>query len=207
MVARRTSLAIVGMLPLLALAAEVSTVIRNLSYADAEAADDWMRKWMQAPAGERGAKKMLYVGRFADPYYFTLDEISWVPEGDQVERFQEVRVPTGFVTDFASVPRLFWSLLRPDGVYSYAAVIHDYLYWEQPCDRILADEIFKLCMEEFNIDAATVATLHAAVRIGGEPAWKENSKLKALGRRRVIKKAPQDPKIKWDQWQSMPDVF
>ena len=150
---------------------------------------------------------MLYVGRFADPYYFTLDEILWTPEGDQVERFQKVRVPVGFVTDFASVPRLFWSLLRPDGEYSYAAVIHDYLYWEQPCDRILADEIFKLCMEEFKIGGATVASIYAAVRIGGASAWEENAKLKALGKRRVLKKTPKDPKIRWEQWQSMPDVF
>lgn len=207
MVTRRTLLAIAGIFPLLALAAEVSEITRNPAYADPDAADDWMRKWMQTRVGVRGAEKMLYVGRFADAYYFTLDEISWVPEGDQVERFQKVRVPIGFVTDFASIPRLFWSFLRPDGIYSYAAVIHDYLYWEQPCDRILADEIFKLCMEEFKIDGATVASVYAAVRLGGESAWQENAKLKALGKRRVLKKTPDDPKIRWEQWQSMPDVF
>jgi hypothetical protein len=207
MVTRRTSLAIAGIFPLFALAAEDSDVARNPSYADVDAADNWMSRWMHARAGERGAEGMLYVGRFADPYYFTLDEILWTPEGDQIGRFQQVRVPIGFVTDFASIPRVFWSLLRPDGEYSYAAVIHDFLYWEQSCDRISADEIFKFCMEEFKIGSTTVESIYAAVRIGGESAWQENAKAKALGKRRVLKRTPKDPKIRWEQWQSMPEVF
>jgi hypothetical protein len=36
-------------------------------------------------------------------------------------------VPAGFLTDFASVPRLFWPILPlSDAVYDKAAVIHDY---------------------------------------------------------------------------------
>ena len=54
--------------------------------------------------------------------------ISWRP-GDGQSRYPPVVVPTGFVTDLASIPRVFWSVLRPDGEYAYAAVIHDYLYW------------------------------------------------------------------------------
>lgn len=207
MIDRRTSLAIAGLLPFFALASQNSEVVRDPAYADVDAADNWMLRWMQAQPRARGAEGMLYIGRFADPYYFTLDEILWTPEGDQVERLQKVRVPIGFVTDFASVPRVFWSLLRPDGEYSYAAVIHDYLYWEQPCDRVLADEILKLCMEEFKIASGTVASIYAAVRIGGESAWEQNAKLRALGKRRVLKRTPKDPKIRWEQWQSMPDVF
>jgi len=39
-----------------------------------------------------------------------------------------IQVPAGFVTDFASVPKLFWNILPPTGAYGKAAVIHDYLY-------------------------------------------------------------------------------
>ncbi len=39
-----------------------------------------------------------------------------------------IHVPAGFVTDLASVPRIFWTLLPPDGKYAKAAIIHDYLY-------------------------------------------------------------------------------
>lgn len=38
-----------------------------------------------------------------------------------------IRVPEGFITDGASVPRLFWLLLPPWGEYGQAAVLHDYL--------------------------------------------------------------------------------
>lgn len=36
-------------------------------------------------------------------------------------------VPDTFVTDLASVPRLFWTLFPADGKWEKAAVIHDYL--------------------------------------------------------------------------------
>lgn len=39
-----------------------------------------------------------------------------------------VNVPEKFHTDFASVPRAFWTLFPPTGTYARAAVIHDYLY-------------------------------------------------------------------------------
>ncbi len=37
-------------------------------------------------------------------------------------------VPSGFETDFASIPRPIWNLLPPTGKYGKAAVVHDYLY-------------------------------------------------------------------------------
>jgi hypothetical protein len=38
-----------------------------------------------------------------------------------------IEAPAGMVTDGASVPRIFWSLLPTWGSYSRAAAIHDYL--------------------------------------------------------------------------------
>lgn len=40
---------------------------------------------------------------------------------------QRFEVPRGFVTDLASVPRLFWMALPPCGNYTPAAVVHDYI--------------------------------------------------------------------------------
>lgn len=41
-------------------------------------------------------------------------------------------IPVGFITDFASVPRSFWSIFPPyDSRYAKAAVIHDYGYQSQ----------------------------------------------------------------------------
>ena len=39
-----------------------------------------------------------------------------------------IKVPAGFVTDFASVPEVLWDILPPTGKYGKAAVVHDYLY-------------------------------------------------------------------------------
>ncbi|EGB99542.1 MULTISPECIES: DUF1353 domain-containing protein [Pseudomonas] len=38
-----------------------------------------------------------------------------------------VDVPAGFITDGASVPRPFWSMIPPWGTYGQAAIVHDYL--------------------------------------------------------------------------------
>jgi hypothetical protein len=38
-----------------------------------------------------------------------------------------VNVPDGYLTDGASVPRIFWSIIPPWGAYGQAAVVHDIL--------------------------------------------------------------------------------
>ena len=39
-----------------------------------------------------------------------------------------VEVPVGFITDFASIPKPFWSITPPFGFYSKPSCIHDKLY-------------------------------------------------------------------------------
>jgi hypothetical protein len=165
--------------------------------------EDWMNEWMQgskAPAGT------LHVSRFKDPIYFLTKPIAWVPNPDQTQH-QRVSVPVGFVTDFASIPRVFWSILRPDGEYTYPAIVHDFMYWTQDRARDEADEIFRFGMQDFRIDPITVTTIYEAVRLGGGPAWNGNTTLKAQGERRILKKFPDDPTITWEVWKNQPDVF
>src|SRR5688572_10892672 len=54
----------------------------------------------------------------------------------------EIRIPAGFVTDFASIPRALWWLYPPTGRWGRAAVIHDWLYRKQTRSRAEADAIF-----------------------------------------------------------------
>ena len=42
-----------------------------------------------------------------------------------------ITVPPRFMTDFASVPPIFRSLVSKWGKHGNATVLHDYLYWEQ----------------------------------------------------------------------------
>jgi hypothetical protein len=170
---------------------------------DPHLVEHWMDQWI---ASSRLPVGTLEVSRFKDPMYFLLKPISWKPN-DTSSKFQEVTVPVGFVTDFASIPRPFWSLLRPDGDYAYAAVIHDYLYWTQARPRLTSDQIFKLAMEDFNVGAVTATTIYEAVRLRGGPAWRENARLKAAGERRILKEFPDDPRVTWLEWKKRSGVF
>lgn len=162
-----------------------------------------MTEWM---SGTKAIGGMLNVSRFREPIYFLTAPISWTPNPGQ-ERYEAVTVPSGFVTDFASIPRIFWSALRPDGEYAYAAVVHDYLYWTQTRSRDEADHIFKIAMEDFKINALTVGAMYRAVRVGGQSAWNGNAKKKTEGEQRILRRFPRDPSTSWSDWRGRSDVF
>ena len=87
-----------------------------------------------------------------------------------------VPVHIGFITDFASIPRVLWPLLPPDGSYAKAAVIHDYLYTYQAIGgrwitRKQADQVFLEAMEDSGVGFITRMTVYAGVRFGGWIAW------------------------------------
>lgn len=203
MASRRMFLAASGSL----IAAAVSRSIAQTTelvvpYSDKGAADDWLTNWMRAPGAAAGG---LYLGRFSDRTYFLLKEITWKPNPGQPGT--AITVPIGFVTDFASVPRVFWSLLPPDGLYTYAAIIHDYLYWEQSIDRSEADQVFQFAMEDFKVPAPTIWAIYQAVRAGGYAAWSDNAARKAAGERRILRKYPTDPTVRWSDWKEVAGVF
>src|ERR1700728_3780525 len=124
-----------------------------------------------------------------------------------MDQYKRVDVPTGFVTDLASIPRVFWSLLRPDGEYAYAAIIHDYLYWTQTTTREVADHILKFAMEDFGVSSVSVTAIFDAVRVGGKSAWDGNAKLRQNGEKRILNQFPKDPTIRWDTWRQRKEVF
>lgn len=165
-------------------------------------AEDWMDDWMKASRAPDG---VLRLSRFVEPIYFLTDPIGWKPEPG--EKLPSVTVPKGFVTDLASIPTVFYSLLRPDGEYAYAAIVHDYLYWTQTHPRAIADSILKRGMEDFQVAGWKVLAIYEAVRAGGGSSWNENARLKKHGERRVLKKFPADPRTKWSDWKQLPNVF
>lgn len=50
-----------------------------------------------------------------------------------------IRIPAGYRSDFASVPRVLWWFIPPHGFSAEASVIHDYLYDNQIGSRLDAD--------------------------------------------------------------------
>jgi hypothetical protein len=117
---------------------------------------EWMRSdernnnksWTGDVAGKEFSGSPTFYAFVDMDYFGLLSELSWTrsPPSDA-----PLKVPRGFVTDFASVPRLFWSFFPPIGRYGYAALFHDYVYWLQEISRAEADAVFRDTMKELGV--------------------------------------------------------
>jgi hypothetical protein len=88
----------------------------------------------------------------------------------------KIQVPSGFVTDLASVPRFLWAIIPPFGNYTAAAVIHDWLYERQsiegvPIDRGVADLVFLYGMRDLEVRKSRRLAMYWAVRVFGWIPW------------------------------------
>jgi hypothetical protein len=83
----------------------------------------------------------------------------------------EFTIPAGFVTDFASIPQVFWAVLPPFGEYLLAAVAHDYLYRNGIVPRHVADSIFYGLMVELRVAPWKRQVMYVAVRMFGFRAY------------------------------------
>lgn len=192
---RRQFLRAGGLLIVLGSGAPTLKLRAEEPYSDPDAADRWLLPLLHAPGAVSGA---LHMGRFRDRVYYLDKEIKWSPGPDQDG--PPVVVPAGFVTDLASIPRVFWSVLPTDGAYTFPAIVHDYLYWVQKYPRKTADAIFQYGMDDMKVAPAIAATIYAAVRAGGGGAWADNARRKAAGEMRLLREFPDKPTITWAEW-------
>jgi len=126
----------------------------------------------------------MNAAQFKDPLTVTelvKDWRKWRLEQELV--YRDIRVPVGYITDGASVPRPLWWLLPSWGRYSRASVVHDYL-----CDQIVkraphpaaptarkADAIFYQAMKDSGVNATIRWLMWAAVRLAGILGLRETS--------------------------------
>lgn len=91
-----------------------------------------------------------------------------------------VTVPAGFVTDGATVPRMFWSIFPPWGIYGQAAVLHDFLCTNRKLTKngdsddldvtqAESDKIFYKAMKVLKTPLWKRAVIYASVRVWN--AW------------------------------------
>lgn len=99
---------------------------------------------------------------------------------------RSIVIPRGFVTDFASVPSVFHSLIGPRGRHSRAALIHDYLYWTQRCSRQQSDNIMRLVMEASGVEWKDRTAIFKAVDWAGGKAWHDNERRRRGGELRFV---------------------
>lgn len=80
-------------------------------------------------------------------------------------------VPAGFVTDFASVPRLPLVYTVAGNIGHRAAVVHDWLYHNGIGTKSEADDIFCEALGVSNVDDFVKEAMHAAVSLFGRGSF------------------------------------
>lgn len=110
--------------------------------------------------------KPLVVSPLEDGKHWKLVEAFEYHIGSLLSK-EIICVPMGFITDFASVPQIFWNILPPWGKYGKAAVVHDYLYHSKVYnyDRKQSDKIFYEAMKVLDIPFWKRYIMYLAVRI------------------------------------------
>lgn len=78
----------------------------------------------------------------------------------------DVQVPARFVSDGASVPRIFWMVFPPIGLYFYAALVHDYLLKTGVSWRV-ANRHFRRALRNSRVPRWRQHTMVAAVCVWG----------------------------------------
>ena len=94
------------------------------------------------------------------------------PFGYRVDGARDsIRVPKGFVTDFASIPRWLWWLYPPTGRWGRAAVLHDWLYCKATRPRKACDDVFLEAMRVLGVPWHRRYLMFLAVRLFGGRAY------------------------------------
>lgn len=101
-----------------------------------------------------------FYARSDGPRYFVLTQpMTYI---GKIENFV---VPVGSKTDFATVPRVFRWLVSGHGIYTRAAILHDYLCLNpQEASRADADGIFRRVLGELGVSNVLRYMMWAGVR-------------------------------------------
>jgi hypothetical protein len=98
----------------------------------------------------------------------------------ETDALGRIDIPAGFVTDFASIPRVLWAILPPER-HAVASLPHDWLYQHgalhgQAITRGQADALFDELLRFDQAGAWERRALVAGVRLGGWHAWNQYRK-------------------------------
>ncbi|WP_332658739.1 DUF1353 domain-containing protein [Brevundimonas sp.] len=81
-------------------------------------------------------------------------------------------VPSGYITDFASIPWPASMLLPPFGLWTEGSVVHDFLYAVgESGARQIADRILHTAIREQGVGGITAGVIHLAVKVFGGRAY------------------------------------
>lgn len=119
------------------------------------------------------------VVTFLDGHHWRLsNDLHWTDP----DKGWTITVPSGFCTDFASVPRGLWNVFPPAGRYAPAAVLHDFLYQHGQVltadlaveiSRAYADSVLRRASGDLGVSWIVRAWMWAGVRTAGWLIWKK----------------------------------
>ena len=97
----------------------------------------------------------------------------------------KILIPKGFITDFATIPRIFQAIMPPTGTrknsYGKAAVLHDYLY-DKDCLYIFtrqeADLIFLEAMQARGVNRFVSWILYTCAKYFAKHRFRQESRYK-----------------------------
>ena len=136
----------------------------------------------------------------------------WIVRGPLIYEIgntgEKITVPVGFVTDFASVPPKLRPIFPKIGKYLFAAIVHDYLYWNQVCSKDEADEIFFLAMKESGVGGFTRHAFFQAVDKAGMSSWDKNKQNKKDGFIKIVPEShinalDRKPNLVWPEYSEL----
>ena len=123
-------------------------------------------------------------GVLAEPAYPATSYVYYLKNGKQDKQARELKeeilallsdgkylvIPAGYVTDMATVPKIFWPITPPTGQDEVAFIIHDYLYENHKnlgYSRRFCDRQLRLFQEKYGSGKLRSFLMYSAVRLFG----------------------------------------
>ena len=99
-----------------------------------------------------------------------------------------ISVKSGWITDGASVPRVFQNIFSPYGEQSiFGAIIHDALYMAEALPRKECDLIFLEILKLKGVGWLKRSVMYSAVRLGGGFVWRKHKKEEVKKAKKFVK--------------------
>lgn len=95
---------------------------------------------------------------------------------EDIEYYNGLVVPKSFITDLASIPKLFQGIIGVPEDFDEESILHDFLYSkynDYMINRETADKIFKQSLILNGVNPLTAKLMYDGVRLGGEFHWEK----------------------------------